>query len=177
MPYEHTSGPYAAVVSEISCQPCHMVCRHLTVAERKQLERWVRARTSPQRLVTRSRIILLAAQGLNASQIARALSVSPSTVRHWCRRFHERGVGTLEYDAPGRGRPRGMSSQHVAAVLRGLIRRSPSGRPWTARSLAEHAGCSATTVWRVWKRLGLTPQSSSSEIEQALRRTVRRRVN
>jgi hypothetical protein len=31
----------------------------LTTAERRRLEKWVRARTTPQRIVLRSRIVLL----------------------------------------------------------------------------------------------------------------------
>ena len=42
----------------------------LSAAERAQLESWTRRRTSAQALALRSRIVLLAAEGLNNTEIA-----------------------------------------------------------------------------------------------------------
>src|SRR3954454_25346584 len=50
---------------------------------RRDLEALVRRHLAPQQLVVRARIILLAADGLNNSQIARALCLETDTVRLW----------------------------------------------------------------------------------------------
>jgi len=50
----------------------------LSDAEREQLESWTRRRTSAQALAQRSRIVLLAAEGLKT---ARSRSSSPSVGR------------------------------------------------------------------------------------------------
>ena len=48
------------------------VAIELTDEERAQLEAWTRRRTSAQALALRSRIVLLAAEGLKNTEIARA---------------------------------------------------------------------------------------------------------
>ena len=55
--------------------------------QRATLERWLRAGTTPQRLVFRSRIVLLAARGMPSPHVARQLDTSQDTVRLWRRRF------------------------------------------------------------------------------------------
>jgi transposase len=142
------------------------VCRRvdLTASERAQLVAWVAAPTSPHRLVIRSRIVLLASEGVPVRAIAARLDVSPATVRLWCDRVRRVGVGVLPKDAPGRGRRPGMSAAVFEAVLTAMQERSNGARPWTARSLAARAGTSASTVWRVWKRTRLGPTSSPADV-------------
>jgi transposase len=142
------------------------LCRRLqlTASERAQLLAWAAAPTSPQRLVIRSRIVLLASEGLLVSTIAERLDVSPATVRLWCDRVRRIGVGALPNDAPGRGRRPGMSAAMVDAVLAAMQERTNGAPPWTARSLAARAGTSASTVWRVWKRTRLGPTSPAAVV-------------
>jgi transposase len=147
------------------------LCRRITHAEREQLLRWVKTKTSPQRLVMRSRIVLLAGEGHGVSEIARRLSVAPATVRLWCERFHRRGVGALEKDAAGRGRRPGMDMRVVVAVLRAMLTTPPKA-VWTARSLATAAGTSVSTVWRVWQRCRVEASSSRTSIHEALRKAT-----
>ena len=59
----------------------------LTMDERRDLTALVRRHTAPQQLVLRARIILLAADGLNNSQIARTLGLEADTVRLWRQRW------------------------------------------------------------------------------------------
>jgi hypothetical protein len=49
--------------------------------ERKTLERWVRMPTASQRLVLRSRIVLMLADGCPAREVARRLGVSRRPLR------------------------------------------------------------------------------------------------
>jgi transposase len=72
--------------------------------ERKTLERWVRMPTAPQRLVLRSRIVLMLADGCPAREVARRLGVSRPTVALWRRRYTQEGCEALTRDRPGRGR-------------------------------------------------------------------------
>ena len=71
---------------------------------RKLLLSWARSRTLATRLVQRSRIVLLLAEGQRVSDVARSLGISESTVRLWRSRFHTHGPQGLLNDAPGRGR-------------------------------------------------------------------------
>lgn len=73
--------------------------------DRKTLERWIRMPTAPQRLVLRSRIVLMLADGCPAREVARRLGVSRPTVALWRRRYAEEGCDALRRDRPGRGRP------------------------------------------------------------------------
>lgn len=165
---------HSEVFQQFPVPPAKIVvlrCVLVTPAERAQMQRWVAARTSPQRLVVRSRIILLASDGLSIGAIAAHLHVSRTTVRLWCRRFHQKGVGALAYDSPGRGRRPGMSPSATLAVLKAMVGLQAGGDTWTVRSLAG-AGTSASTVWRVWKRFRLGATSSPSDLAHALEQVI-----
>ena len=134
-----------SIVSELAV---HMVRArtsnliHLTAEHRATLERWVRGRTTPQRLVLRSRIVLLAATGLSQASIAERLGTTRQTVRLWCRRFTPGGPAALQSDAPGRGRKPGVS---VAAVAKAL---TDTGAALSVRQLAQRFGVSPSAVQR-----------------------------
>jgi transposase len=157
-----------AVVAQRQVPACAVV----STAERAQLQRWIRSRTSAHRLVVRSRIVMLAANGLSVAAIARRLQVSPTTVQLWCTRFHRDGLTALEREAPGRGRPRGMSHKAVVAVLEAMAGREPTDLPWTVRRLAALANVSAATVSRVWKRYQLDSEASADSAKAALRQVI-----
>ena len=54
----------------------------MTDEQRATLERWVRAGTTPQRLVFRSQIVLLAASGMPSKHVAHQLDTSQDMP--WC---------------------------------------------------------------------------------------------
>jgi hypothetical protein len=89
--------------------------------DRATLERWIRAPTTPQRTVLRSRMVLLLGQGLSAREVARRLGVSRHTVDLWRERYLEEGCETLTRDRPGRGRRRsddaGSRAEHHEAPI------------------------------------------------------------
>ena len=58
----------------------------VSVADRVRLERLVRDRNTPQKVVWRARIVLLASVGLRAGAIAAAVGKGLLTVRRWRRR-------------------------------------------------------------------------------------------
>ncbi len=55
----------------------------LTAAEYRRLTSWVRAGTTPQRLVRRARVVLGSASGLGSRALARREQLSRTTVRRW----------------------------------------------------------------------------------------------
>jgi DNA-binding NarL/FixJ family response regulator len=90
--------------------------RTLRHEERMLLRRWVRMPTAPQRVVTRSRIVLLLAEGRSTREVARVVGVSRPTVSLWHRRFIEGGCAALERDRPGRGRKKATQAMCRAEV-------------------------------------------------------------
>ncbi len=60
--------------------------------QRKTLERWGRAGTTPQRMVLRSQICLLGADGRSNNAIAKELGTSRPTVLLWRERFQKQGL-------------------------------------------------------------------------------------
>jgi transposase len=125
---------------------------------RRTLEGWVRARTSPQRLVMRARIVLLASQGMANRRIAQDLGTSRPTVVLWRNRFRTGGVAALLEEAPGRGRPASISSAQVRRIVKATTQTRPRGAThWSTRTMAEAQGISHATVQRIWDAHGLQP--------------------
>ncbi len=121
----------------------------LSEAERQGLEELVRRHLTPQQLVLRARIVLLAAAGQNNSQIAGALSVTVDTVRLWRTRWlgfaglplAELSVSERLEDAPRPGKPPTISAEQVCQIV--ALACEPPGeaeRPisqWSGRELAD----------------------------------------
>ncbi len=129
----------------------------LSDSDRATLERWARGRSTPARLVLRSRIALLAATGMLNAEIARELRCGTKTVCLWRRRFAERGIAGIEKDAPRGGRRSAASAALVEQILHKTLHESPPRRSrWSTRSLAAALGTSPAMVQRVWKAHGLT---------------------
>lgn len=80
----------------------------MTEEQQRTLEAWARAPKTPQRTVLRSRICLLAAEGMSHNAIAKSLNTSRPTVVLWTKRFQEQGVHGLSEDAP-----HGLSSRRL----------------------------------------------------------------
>src|SRR5260370_1926635 len=77
----------------------------ITKAERQRLEHVVRAHKSPQRMVRRARVVLLAAEGWPHRRIATEVGLSENSVGLWRRRFDKDPMAGLE-GMPRSGRPR-----------------------------------------------------------------------
>ena len=139
----------------------------LTAVDRATLERWARGRSTPARLVLRSRIVLLAAAGCRNHEIAAQVHCGTKTVCLWRTRFAQSGISGIEKDAP-RGVKRGeLKAELTQRIMHATLHESPPGRyRWSTRSLAAMLGTSPATVQRVWKAHGLmanqlTKRSSS----------------
>jgi transposase len=132
-------------------------------ADAETLERWVRADSTPQKVVLRSQIILAANRGIRDKEVAREFDVSQMTVRLWKRRFLAGGPEALTHVASGRGRKPVYSAQKIAAVVRATQEATPPGQThWTCRTMAKAKGMSFKTVQRIWDTHGLKPHLSKS---------------
>ena len=76
----------------------------LTLEDHSELERRVRARSTPHRDRQRAKVVLLAADGVTGRSIAKEVGLSPQSVSKWRIRFSELGLSGLE-DAERFGRP------------------------------------------------------------------------
>jgi putative transposase len=129
----------------------------LNPEENAQLRAVAASRSLPHGLVMRARIILLSASGMNNQTIAARLELHPVTVGHWRRRFLRQGLQGL-HDELRPGRPRSISDERVAVLIRKTLRTRPTrGTAWSCRSLATHARVSKDTVHRIWRAFGLQP--------------------
>jgi transposase len=137
----------------------------LSDSDRITLERWARGRSTPARLVLRSKIALLAASGLLNKEIARELGCASKTVCLWRSRFAKNGIPGIEKDAR-RGRTRDRASENlVRQIIHKTVHEpSPSGFRWSTRSLAAALGTSPAMVQRVWKTHGLTAGRTPSDV-------------
>ena len=82
---------------------------------RRKLEQQSRGRSRAARVVMRSRIILLANDGLQNKQIAEKLQIAPRMVTLWRGRFLKLGMEGLLKDAPRPGRTPLISAELTAA--------------------------------------------------------------
>jgi transposase len=135
----------------------------LSEQERGALEQNVRAAKTEQRLALRSRIILMAADGVGTNAIATQLQTSPATVSKWRVRFSRVGLEGLA-DAPRSGTPAKYSKETELRILAKLDEAVPGGETvWTARLLVKELGdVSADHVWRVFRKHGIHLQRRRS---------------
>jgi len=130
----------------------------LTAEDRRTLEAWVAARTTPQRLAFRARIVLLAATGVSNRRIAREVGTSRPTVILWRTRFLAGGPTALTEDAPGRGRKPQFSGAKVQQIVEATLHTTPTAAThWSTRTMAQVQGVSPSTVQRIWDAHGLQP--------------------
>jgi transposase len=125
--------------------------------ERVQLESWARRRSSAQALAQRSRIVLLAAEGLNNTEIAERLGVHRPMVGKWRSRFAEYRLDGL-IDEPRPGKPRTITDEQVEEVIVKTLESTPKDAThWSTRSMAREVGLTQSAVLRIWRAFGLQP--------------------
>lgn len=126
--------------------------------QRKTLESWVRAGTTPQRTVLRARICLLAADGMSNNAIAKTLGTSRPTVILWRNRFIEKGSMGLAEDAGHGTSVKALSAEKVKEIVEATLHTKPAdATQWSTRSMARAMGVSNATVCRIWDAHGLQP--------------------
>jgi transposase len=129
----------------------------LTGEERAQLEARSRRRTSAQALAQRSRVVLLAADGLANTEIAERLGVHRTMVTRWRNRFAEHRLDGL-VDEPRPGRPRTVTDEQVEEVIVKTLETTPrDATHWSTRLMAREVGLTQSAVLRIWQAFGLQP--------------------
>ena len=130
----------------------------ISAEQQRTLKTWIAARSTPQKVVFRSRIVLMAAEGKANRRIAQALQTSRPTVILWRQRFAQGGPNALTEEAPGRGRKPRISSAKVNQIVEATLHSRPKAAThWSVRSMAEAQGISPATVQRIWDAHGLEP--------------------
>jgi len=126
--------------------------------DERQLLAWSRGRSTPHRLILRSKIVLMAADGLRNRSIAERLHTRPETVALWRNRFIEYGLDGIRKDAPRPGRKPKVTQEKVNEIIDRTLHTKPNGAThWTTRTLAKEVGVGYATVHRIWKAHRIQP--------------------
>src|SRR5512134_2339477 len=119
----------------------------LAPGDRERLEKLVRVRNTPQKVVWRAPTVLLAGDGVGAVAVARQVGKSVPSVRRWRRRYASAGVEGLLKDA---SRPPGhkpLTAETIKRVVELTLHETPltppagaSGR-WRRRLASRRRRC------------------------------------
>jgi hypothetical protein len=134
------------------------VCVVLPVADRAQLAAVVANGNTPQKLAVRARILLMLADRLGPSHIARQLALSRNHVHYWMRRSVAQGVRGVLRDASRPERRKRITPERVAAIVQATLTTTPPGAThWSTRTMARAEGVSEQTIRNIWHQHGLQP--------------------
>jgi len=127
----------------------------LSEAERAELTKLSQSKRTSVRLAQRSRIVLLAAQGLQNDEIAAQLGAGRVQVARWRERYIQFRLAGIERDLT-RGAP--PVKVNVARLVELTTQSKPAGAThWSTRTMAQELGVSAASVSRHWRANGLKP--------------------
>ena len=130
--------------------------------ERLQLEAISRSRSMPHGLVRRARIILMTADGVPTTEIAKQCDASRPTISNWRKRFRDSGIAGL-HDELKSGRPRSIDDERVAELITTVLESKPENAThWSTRSVAEATGVSKSQVHRYFQLFGLQPHRTKT---------------
>lgn len=134
----------------------------LSENEREQLEAITRSRSMPHGLVRRAKIILMTADGVATSEIAKECGASRPTISNWRKRFRDDGIAGLHGELRP-GRPRTIDDERVAGLIATVLESEPKDAThWTTRSVAEETGVSKSQVHRYFQLFGLQPHRAKT---------------
>ncbi len=133
----------------------------LSETDRNQLGEWVRAQFTPQQVVLRSRILLMAGEGKQDLEIADELEVNRHTPALWRKKFQAQGLEGIWEIQPGRGRKPLYDEKKVAAIVEATLQTKPKGSThWSCRTMGKSQKISPSTVYRLWQAYNLKPHLS-----------------
>lgn len=127
----------------------------LNEVQRNQLIKLAHSNTVEVRLARRASIVLLCADGLDNKMVADIIGVDRIQVGRWRERFITGGLKAISQDLPRGGRKPVVDAAEIIRLT--TQERPTAATQWSTRSMAVAAGCSDTTVLRVWKKNGLKP--------------------
>ncbi len=141
-------------------RPLTPIC--ISSEDRIQLVAWSKRPKTAQALAMRSRIVLLAGDGLSNTAIARQLHTMQHTVGKWRRRYSESGLDGL-LDEPRPGTSRKLGDADVERVLTLTLESAPrDATHWSTRSMAKRVGLSRNSIQRIWQAFSLAPHRSET---------------
>ena len=108
----------------------------LTDEERSQLEKNVKGHKTERRLYIRSQIILMSADGLECTEIAKKLNISAKTCRKWRNRFAELRMEGIE-DLERSGTPSTFTDEERLEIIKIACSEPEVPRNWTLAYLTE----------------------------------------
>lgn len=132
----------------------------LTVSDedRNELQKLIKAHTTPQQTALRCQIVLLSMQGRKGEDIAATLGSSRAMVLRWQARYKALGLPGLLCIQPGRGRKPRYTQEQVHDVVTKTATTRPNGSThWSTRTMAKATGISHATIGRIWYEHGLKP--------------------
>jgi transposase len=134
----------------------------LSDEERTSLEAIVRSPRSEQRMVTRARVVLAAADGIANRRIAGEVGLSERKVGVWRNRFAEHRLDGLR-DLPRPGKPPVYDDDKRVEVFKTACSEPPAGEThWTVRSLADAVGVGKSQTHEILSRADLKPHQVRS---------------
>lgn len=140
----------------------HAKCIEIAAEDRPVLEKLVKSRTAERRLVERAQIVLLAAEGRPASEIAERVGCVAETARRQRARFEREGLQGL-HDRPKSGRPFTHGQTVRARLIALACTRPPETEGglrrerWTLAELAEQVGMSVSRAQAILAEADLRP--------------------
>jgi putative transposase len=164
----------------------------LNETEREQLQHLVNRHSTAQQIAIRASIILLADEGQNHREIARALNISRDMARLWRNRWLELSVKDIPVverlvDAERPGGPMTFSLEQILQLFAIACEKPEEyGRPishWTARELAEEIikqgivpSISPRHVGRLMEEADLKPHQSQYWLSPPPTRSLMKRL-
>lgn len=135
----------------------------LSEAEQAQLSSIARSRSMSAAITQRAQIVLGCAVGETNHALARRMALTDATVGKWRRRFVQYRIQGL-YDELRPGRPRLISEERVARLIRKTLQRKPrdGSTHWSVRQAARESAISKSSVQRYFELFGLKPHRSES---------------
>jgi len=134
----------------------------LSDSEKISLKKNINSRAVSVRLLERSKIVLLAAGGMDNKRIAEELKITPNKVGKWRNRFAEGGMESIRKDRPRGANHGGKNTLSQAKLREKIIEKTTREKPfnathWSTRSMAEALNTTHSFVHRVWQSVGLKP--------------------
>lgn len=131
---------------------------NVSESDRAELERLIRGRNTPQKVVQRAQIVILSADGVPTSEIMAQVRTTCPTITRWRERYTDKGVEGLCRDATRPGRKPRISPEQVREVIERTLQTTPPQRThWSTRTMAAASGLSKATIQRIWSDHGLQP--------------------
>jgi transposase len=128
----------------------------------RELERIVRASSTPAGLSRRARAVLMMMEEVSGAEIARRCGYSAVQVSRIRRRVRDDGIAGI-HEKPRSGRPPSLKARKRAQIVALTLKKPDKGlAQWTTRDMARRTGVSHMTVHRIWKAHDLKPHRLES---------------